>query len=57
MGRRKQTGQRDRTAGREGQSLAECAFILLLVAVACVAASTLLGTTLQGFYNGFNGSF
>jgi len=31
--------------------------ILLFVAVACVIGATLLGTTVQGFYNGFNGSF
>jgi len=42
---------------REGQTLAEYAMILLFVAVACVAAVTLLGGRIQGFYNGFNGSF
>jgi hypothetical protein len=31
--------------------------ILLFVAVACVAAVTLLGMPIVGFYNGFNGSF
>lgn len=40
-----------------GQALAEYAMILLLVAVACVAAVTLLSTPIVGFYNGFNGSF
>lgn len=44
-------------AGEEGQTLAEYAMILLFVAVACVIGATLLGTTVQGFYNGFNGSF
>jgi Flp pilus assembly pilin Flp len=40
-----------------GQSLAEYAMILLFVAVACVAAVTLLGVPIRGFYTGFNGSF
>jgi Flp pilus assembly pilin Flp len=31
--------------------------ILLFIAVACVVAASLLGTTVQGLYNGFNGSF
>jgi len=43
--------------GREGQTLAEYAMILLFVAVACVAAVTLLGMPIRGFYTGFNGSF
>jgi Flp pilus assembly pilin Flp len=43
--------------GQEGQALAEYAMILLFVAVACVAAVTLLGVQVQGFYTGFNGSF
>jgi Flp pilus assembly pilin Flp len=42
---------------REGQTLAEYAMILLFVAVACVAAVSLLGVRIQGFYNGLNGSF
>jgi len=42
---------------REGQALAEYAMILLFVAVACVAALTLLGVPIQGFYTGLNGSF
>ena len=41
----------------DGQALAEYAMILLFVAVACVAAVTLLGVPIQGFYMGFNGSF
>ena len=44
-------------AGRMGQALAEYAMILLFIAVACVVAASLLGTTVQGLYNGFNGSF
>ena len=43
--------------GQNGQALAEYAMILLFVAVACVAAVTLLGLPIQGFYTGFNGSF
>jgi Flp pilus assembly pilin Flp len=42
---------------QEGQALAEYAMILLFVAVACVAAVTLLGIPIRGFYTGFNGSF
>jgi Flp pilus assembly pilin Flp len=45
------------TDGEEGQALAEYAMILLFVAVACVAAVTLLGIPIRGFYTGFNGSF
>lgn len=40
-----------------GQALVEYAMILLFIAVACVVAASLLGTTVQGLYNGFNGSF
>ncbi len=43
--------------GQVGQALAEYAMILLFVAVACVAAVTLLGVPIRGFYTGFNGSF
>ncbi|HWS15225.1 MAG TPA: Flp family type IVb pilin [Candidatus Methylomirabilis sp.] len=42
---------------QEGQALAEYAMILLFVAVACVAAVTLLGVPIQGFYTGLSGSF
>ena len=45
------------TGGEEGQALAEYAMILLFVAVACVAALTLLGMPIRGFYTGFSGSF
>jgi Flp pilus assembly pilin Flp len=41
----------------EGAVLAEYTLILVFVAVACVIGATLLGGTVQGFYNGFNGSF
>jgi Flp pilus assembly pilin Flp len=46
-----------RTGEEEGQALAEYAMILLFVAVACVAAVTLLGIPIQGFYVAFNRSF
>jgi Flp pilus assembly pilin Flp len=42
---------------RNGQTLTEYAFILMLVALVVVAAVTLLGTSIQGFYTGFSGSF
>ena len=45
------------TDEENGQALAEYAMILLFVAVACVAAVTLLGVPIRGFYTGFNGSF
>ena len=45
------------TREEDGQALAEYAMILLCVAVACVAAVSLLGMRIQGFYSGFNGSF
>jgi Flp pilus assembly pilin Flp len=41
----------------EGQALGEYAMILLFVAVACVAVVSVLGTSIVGLYNGFNGSF
>jgi Flp pilus assembly pilin Flp len=44
-------------AEEEGQALAEYAMILLFVAVVCVAAVTLLGMPIRGFYTGLNGSF
>ena len=47
----------ERIHGENGQALAEYAMILLFVAVACVAAVTLLGIPIQGFYVAFNGSF
>jgi len=47
----------EKVFGREGQTLSEYAMILLFVAVACVAVVSLLGTSIVGFYNGFNGSF
>ena len=41
----------------DGQALSEYAMILLFVAVACVAVVSVLGTSIVGLYNGFNGSF
>jgi len=57
MGPGKLRMPQERNNGQEGQALAEYALILVFVALACVAAATLLGTTVQGLYNGFNGSF
>lgn len=45
------------SGNEEGQALAEYAMILLFVAVACVAVVSVLGTSIVGLYNGFNGSF
>jgi Flp pilus assembly pilin Flp len=45
------------TDEENGQALAEYAMILLFIAVACVAALTLLGVPIRGFYTEFNGSF
>ena len=57
MGRRAGGIPPKKTDEEDGQTLAEYAMILLFVAVACVAAVSLLGTSVVGFYNGFNGSF
>jgi Flp pilus assembly pilin Flp len=51
------SGRTERKGGGKGQTLAEYAMILLFVAVASVAAVTLLGVPIRGFYDGFNGSF
>lgn len=48
---------REEIPGRGGQALAEYAMILFFVALACVAAVTLLGIPVRGFYVAFNGSF
>lgn len=42
---------------QEGQALSEYAMVLLFIAIACVAAVTLFGTSVRGLYVGFNGSF
>jgi Flp pilus assembly pilin Flp len=57
MGRRRTGMFRWMFRREEGQTLAEYAMILLFVAVACVAALTLLGAPIRMFYNGFNGGF
>jgi Flp pilus assembly pilin Flp len=57
MGHREAAGQRLGLVNRNGAALAEYVMILLFVAVACVIGATLLGATVQGFYNGINGSF
>ncbi len=46
-----------RTGEEEGQALAEYAMILLFVAVACVAAVTLLGITDPGDLHGIQRKF
>ena len=51
-------GNRPKTIfGQDGQTLSEYAMVLLFVAVVCVAAVTLLGVPIRGFYVAFNGSF
>ena len=49
--------RKERIIGKDGQALAEYAMVLLFVAIACVAAVTLFGVSVRGFYVGFNGSF
>ena len=44
------------TVARSGQSMAEYAIILALVAVACIAAVTLLGGGIQGTLGKVTGS-
>lgn len=43
--------------GREGQSLMEYTLILLLVALVCIGAVTLIGATLGNLYSTINASF
>lgn len=43
--------------GEDGQALAEYALIITLIALVCVAALTLLGGNISGFFAGFAGSF
>jgi len=40
-----------------GQTLAEYALILMLIALVCIGAVTLLGIPIRTFYTNFNGSF
>jgi Flp pilus assembly pilin Flp len=45
--------------GREhgGQALAEYALILMFIALVCIAALTLLGIPIKGFYTTMSGKF
>jgi Flp pilus assembly pilin Flp len=43
--------------GQKGQALSEYAMVLLFIALVCVAAVTMLGVPVRGFYVAFNGSF
>lgn len=45
------------TGSHRGQGLTEYSILLSLVALACVAAVTLLGSSISGFYNAFAGMF
>lgn len=45
-----------RLSGNRGQSLAEYAMILMLVASVCVAAAALLGLNTAGFFAAFAGN-
>ncbi len=49
--------RKSRNRYQEGQALSEYAMVLLFIAIACVAAVTLFGTSVRGMYVGFNGSF
>jgi len=42
---------------QDGQSLAECTLILMFVALSCIAATTMFGGTVKGFFESFNGGF
>lgn len=42
--------------GERGAGLAEYALLLFLIAVACVAALTTLGTTIAGVFTTINGN-
>lgn len=45
----------ERFKKEEGAGLAEYALLLFLIAVACVAALTTLGTTISGVFDNING--
>jgi len=45
------------TAQEEGQGLAEYGLILALIAVVCIAALTLLGTSINGALGTINNAF
>jgi Flp pilus assembly pilin Flp len=51
------TPRKETCRERSGQTLAEYALILMLIALVCIGAVTLLGIPIRGFYTNFNGSF
>ncbi|MGE5700350.1 MAG: Flp family type IVb pilin [Deltaproteobacteria bacterium] len=46
-----------RGLGQDGQALAEYALILIFIALAAIASLVLLGSSIQGFFTSFSGSF
>lgn len=42
---------------QNGQALAEYALILIFIALAAIASLVLLGSSIQGFFTSFSGSF
>jgi Flp pilus assembly pilin Flp len=42
---------------KDGQALAEYALILIFIALAAIASLVLLGSSIQGFFTSFSGSF
>ncbi|HEY7585939.1 MAG TPA: hypothetical protein VH866_05465 [Candidatus Deferrimicrobiaceae bacterium] len=42
---------------QDGQALAEYALILIFIALAAIASLVLLGSSIQGFFTSFSGSF
>lgn len=51
------SGNRASIRALDGQALAEYTLILTFIALACVAAVTLMGTSISGFFYDFGGSF
>ncbi|MBF8259998.1 MAG: hypothetical protein HW377_2372 [Actinobacteria bacterium] len=51
------TPQKETRREQSGQTLSEYALILMLIALVCIGAVTLLGIPIQSFYTNFNGSF
>ncbi len=47
----------EKIANRKGQSLAEYALILSLIALVCVTAVALMGGTASGFFTDLGGQF
>jgi Flp pilus assembly pilin Flp len=58
-GKERKRGQamQDQRDSERGAGLAEYAFLLVLIAVACVVVVTLLGTTISGAYSTAIGMF